>query len=56
MTEEQRRRLRAVKTFAQLIAFLRDDLDWPIDQGHDEEDLTFDLKLELPRFSGRVVG
>ena len=47
MTEEQRRRLRAVKTFAQLIDFLRDELDWPIDQGHDEEDLTFDWSDDL---------
>jgi predicted helicase len=47
MTEEQRRRLRAVKTFAQLIAFLRDELDWPIDQGHDEDDLTFDWSDDL---------
>jgi len=47
MTEEQRLRLRAVKTFAQLISFLRDELDWPIDQGHDEEDLTFDWSDDL---------
>ena len=47
MTEEQRRRLRAVKTFAQLITFLRDELDWPIDQGHDEDDLTFDWSDDL---------
>ncbi|TMQ75746.1 adenine specific DNA methyltransferase [Candidatus Accumulibacter phosphatis] len=47
MTEEQRRRLRAVKTFAQLISFLRDELDWPIDQGHDEDDLTFDWSDDL---------
>lgn len=47
MTEVQRRRLRAVKTFAQLIDFLRDELDWPIDQGHDEEDLTFDWSDDL---------
>ncbi len=47
MTEEQRRRLRAIKTFAQLIDFLRDELNWPIDQGHDEEDLTFDWSDDL---------
>jgi hypothetical protein len=47
MTEVQRRRLRAIKTFAQLIDFLRDELDWPIDQGHDEEDLTFDWSDDL---------
>ncbi len=47
MTEEQRRQLRAIKTFPQLIEFLRDELDWPIDQGHDEDDLTFDWSDDL---------
>jgi len=47
MTEQQRLRLRAIKTFPQLIAFLRDELDWPIDQGHDEDDLTFDWSDDL---------
>ena len=47
MTEEQRRRLQAIKTFPQLIDFLRDELDWPIDQGHDEDDLTFDWSDDL---------
>jgi len=47
MTEQQRLRLRAIKTFPQLIAFLRDELDWPIDQGYDEDDLTFDWSDDL---------
>ena len=47
MTEQQRLRLRAIKTFSQLIDFLRDELDWPIDQGHDEDDLTFDWSDDL---------
>lgn len=47
MTEEQRRKLRGIKTFAQLIDFLRDELDWPIDEGHDEDDLTFDWSDDL---------
>lgn len=47
MTEEQRRRLRAIKTFPQLIDYLRDELDWPIDEGHDEDDLTFDWSDDL---------
>jgi len=56
MTEEQRRRLRAIKTFPQLIAFLRDDLDWPIDQGHDEDDLTFDWSDDLGLKDSERVG
>jgi hypothetical protein len=47
MTEEQRRKLRGIKTFGHLIDFLRDELDWPIDQGHDEDDLTFDWSEDL---------
>lgn len=47
MTEEQRRRLREIKTFRQLIAFLRDELDWPIEHGDDEDDLTFDWSDDL---------
>lgn len=47
MTEEQRRKLRGIKTFRQLIEFLRDELDWPIEQGDDEDDLTFDWSDDL---------
>ena len=47
MTEQQRLRLQAIKIFPQLIDFLRDELDWPIDQGHDEDDLTFDWSDDL---------
>lgn len=47
MTEEQRRRLREIKTFRQLVAFLRDELDWPIEHGDDEDDLTFDWSDDL---------
>lgn len=56
MTEHQRQRLRAIKTFPQLIAFLRDDLDWPIDQGHDEDDLTFDWSDDLGLKDSERVG
>lgn len=34
-------RLRAIKTFPQLVAYLRDELEWPIDPGSFEES-TFD--------------
>ena len=36
-------RLRAIKTLPQLLAYLRNDLDWPIEI-EDVEDLTFDYQ------------
>ncbi len=56
MTEEQRRRLRNIKTFPQLIAFLRDELDWPIERGEDEDDLTFDWSDDLGLEASAKVG
>ena len=56
MTEEQRQRLRGIKRFDQLIAFLRDELDWPIEQGHDEDDLTFDWSDDLGLKESERVG
>ncbi|MBS0516506.1 MAG: hypothetical protein JSS16_13650, partial [Proteobacteria bacterium] len=56
MTEEQRRRLRNIKTFPQLLAYLRDELDWPIDDGHDEDDLTFDWSDDLGLKDSETVG
>ena len=56
MTEEQRRRLRSVKTFKQLLAFLRDDLEWPIEKVEDEEDLTFDWSDDLGLKDSERVG
>ncbi|HSW13229.1 MAG TPA: type ISP restriction/modification enzyme [Solimonas sp.] len=56
MTEQQRQRLRNIKRFDQLIAFLRDELDWPIEQGHDEEDLTFDWSDDLGLKESERVG
>lgn len=56
MTEQQRQRLRNIKTFPQLIAFLRDELDWPIEQGHDEDDLTFDWSDDLGLKESERVG
>ena len=56
MTEEQRRRLKGIKTFAQLLDYLRDELDWPIEQGHDEDDLTFDWSDDLGLKDSERVG
>lgn len=56
MTEAQRQRLRAIKTFAQLLEFLRDELDWPIDQFDDEDDLTFDWSDDLGLKDSERVG
>jgi predicted helicase len=56
VTEQQRQRLRNIKRFDQLIAFLRDELDWPIDQGHDEDDLTFDWSDDLGLKESERVG
>ncbi len=38
-------RLRKIKRFDQLVAYLREDLDWPIDSD-DFEDITFDWEAE----------
>ncbi len=38
--------LRSVKTLPQLIRYLRDDLDWPIDQDATEDVATFEYSLE----------
>jgi len=38
-------RLREIKTFSQLLKYLRDELDWPI-ESEDVEDLTFDYEPE----------
>ena len=41
----QRDALRNIRTFPQLIKFLRDELDWPI-ESEDFEELTFDYTPE----------
>ena len=56
MTEDQRLRLRGVKTFNQLLAFLRDELDWPIEHVDDEDDLTFDWSDDLGLKESERVG
>ena len=38
-------RLKAIKTFPQLISYLRDELDWPIDSD-DIDTVTFDYEPE----------
>jgi len=38
-------RLRSIRTFASLVKYLRDELDWPIDSDH-FDDLTFDYQPE----------
>ena len=45
MAVDNRARLKEIRTFRQLIAYLRDDLDWPIGS-EDFEDLTFDYTPE----------
>ncbi len=40
-----REMLKSIRTFSQLIVYLRDELDWPITQ-HDFEDMTFEYTPE----------
>lgn len=56
VTEEQRQRLRAIKTFGDLTAYLRTELDWPIEEGYDEDDLTFDWSDDLGLKDSERVG
>lgn len=46
MTEAQRRRLRQIKTFDELMPFLVEELNWPIDEDVDHEDITFEWSPE----------
>ena len=45
MSDEHRERLRNIRRFDQLVAYLYDDLKWPIETD-DFEDLTFDYEAE----------
>lgn len=45
MPTDQRERLARIRRFDQLVAYLRDELDWPIDSD-DFEDLTFEYTPE----------
>ena len=38
-------RLRRIKTFPSLVAYLRDDLDWPI-ESEDFDELTYNYEAE----------
>ncbi len=57
MSKSDIERLRAIKTLPSLIAYLRDDLGWPIEQGMVEEDITFNYSAEeLGIAPGQAVG
>lgn len=56
MNDHERQRLRGIKRFDQLIAYLRDELDWPIEQGFDEDDLTFDWSDDLGLKDSERIG
>ena len=45
MTEGERDRLRAIKTFPQLVEYLRDDLDWPVESASFDA-LTYDYTAD----------
>ncbi len=42
MPHDHRSRLASIRRFDQLVAYLREELGWPIDNSSDFEDLTFD--------------
>ena len=46
MPTDHRARLATIKRFDQLIAYLRDEMGWPIDNGKDFEELTFEYTAE----------
>jgi len=45
MTDQAREKLQAIRTFPQLVKYLRDELDWPIEAG-DFEDLFFEYDAD----------
>ena len=45
MSDIERERLRAIKTFPSLVKYLRDELDWPIETD-DFDELVFDYEAE----------
>jgi type I restriction-modification system DNA methylase subunit/SOS-response transcriptional repressor LexA len=46
VSTDHRAELAAIKTFNQLIVYLRDEMGWPIENGSAFEDLTFDYSPE----------
>ncbi|MBM4388133.1 MAG: hypothetical protein FJ088_10375, partial [Deltaproteobacteria bacterium] len=45
MSEHDREKLKAIRTFSQLVKYLRDELNWPIET-EDFEEMTFDYEPE----------
>ena len=45
MLDQQRERLKAIRTFPSLVKYLRDDLDWPIET-EDFDEIVFDYEPE----------
>lgn len=46
MSSDHRARLANIKRFDQLVAYLRDEMGWPIESGSDFEELTFEYAPE----------
>ena len=46
MPTDHRAKLATIKRFDQLVAYLRDEMGWPIDNGSDFEDLIFEYTPE----------
>ncbi len=46
MPTDHREKLARIKRFDQLIAYLRDEMGWPLDHGGDFEEITFDYTPE----------
>ncbi len=46
MSTDHRAKLANIRTFPQLVAYLRDEMNWPIEDGGAFEDLTFDYLPE----------
>ena len=45
MLDQEREKLRAIKTFPSLVKYLRDELDWPIETD-DFNEIVFDYAAE----------
>jgi hypothetical protein len=57
MPTDHRAKLATIKRFDQLIAYLRDEMDWPIEDGRAFEDLTFEyLPEEIGIDVGKLIG
>jgi hypothetical protein len=60
MPSDHLAKLAGIKRFDQLIAYLRDEMGWPIESGRDFEDLTFDYTPEElgidPKNAAKIQG